>query len=168
MNNGVVQQVSGPEEVYNNPENVFVAGFIGSPPMNFISGQLVDDGAHFKTPCFVYDMPPEVRPHLGSVPKGQNLTLGVRPEDTAVATAPTACAIEGAVYIGEILGKETLVTAKCGDDQLKANVPTNLRLEIGCPVWLRPAPEGLRLFDGATGRLVFNALKFIPPANGRA
>ncbi len=157
MNNGVVQQVSGPEEVYNDPQNIFVAGFIGSPPMNFVSGRLVEDGARFQSPCFAYEIPAAVRPHLNSVPAGRDLVLGVRPEDMTVETAPAPCAIEGHVYIWEVLGKETLVTAKCGDDQLKASVPTSLRLNIGDVVWLRPAPEGLRIFDAATGRLIFNA-----------
>ncbi len=168
MKNGVVQQVSGPEEVYNCPENTFVAGFIGSPPMNFVSGRLVDDGAHFQSPRFVFELPPELRPHLAGVPKGKDLVLGVRPEDIVLETVATPYAIQGTVYIGEVLGKETLVTAKCGDDQLKANVPTSLRLDIGAPVWLRPAPEGLRLFDAATGRLVFNAQPYVPTADGRA
>jgi ABC-type sugar transport system ATPase subunit len=167
MKNGVVQQVSGPEEVYNNPENIFVAGFIGSPPMNFVPGRLIDDGAHFQASGFVYEVPPELKPHLAGVPRGQDLILGVRPEDITLATASTPCAIEGSVYIGEVLGKETLVTVKCGADQLKANAPTSLRLEIGEAVWLRPAPEGLRLFDASTGRLLFNALPHVPAANSR-
>jgi multiple sugar transport system ATP-binding protein len=165
MKNGVVQQVSGPEEVYNNPANTFVAGFIGSPPMNFAPGRLTDDGAQFKAPGFVYELPPEVMPHLAGVPRGKDLVLGVRPEDISLARTPTAHAIAGSVYIGEVLGKETLVTAKCGDVQLKANVPTSLHLEIGDAVWLLPAPEGLRLFDAATGRLLFNALPFAQAAD---
>ena len=165
MNNGVVQQVSGPERVYNNPENIFVASFIGSPPMNFISGRLADGGAHFRTPGFTYEFPPELKSPLAAVPRDQELVLGVRPEDIVLETAPTPCAIQGTVYIGEVLGKETLVTAKCGDNQLKANVPTSLRLNIGDGVWLRPASEGLRIFDAGTGKLLFNAsLHVSPPA----
>jgi multiple sugar transport system ATP-binding protein len=164
MSNGVVQQVSGPEEVYNNPANVFVAGFIGSPPMNFATGRLVDTGAHFKASCFDYELPPEVRPALTGLPRDRDLVLGVRPEDMTLATAPTPYAIEGTVYIGEVLGKETLVTTKCGDDQLKVTVPTSLHLEIGNAVWLRPQTEGLRLFEAATGKLLFNASLPTPKA----
>ncbi len=164
MNNGVVQQVSGPERVYNNPENVFVAGFIGSPPMNFISGRLADGGAHFQAPGITYEFPPELKSPLAGVPRDRDLVLGVRPEDIILETAPTRCAIQGTVYIGEVLGKETLVTAKCGDNQLKANVPTSLRLSIGEDVWLRPAAEGLRLFDAGTGKLLFNASLHVSPS----
>ena len=164
MNNGVVQQVSGPEEVYNNPENVFVAGFIGSPPMNFVSGRLVDDGARFQATSFAYELPPEVRPYLAGVPRAQDLVLGARPEDIILQASPVPCAIESTVYIGEVLGKEKLVTAKCGDDQLKATAPASLRLDIGDRVWLRPLAEGLRLFDAETGKLVFNASRHLPVA----
>jgi multiple sugar transport system ATP-binding protein len=166
MKNGVVQQVSGPEEVYNNPENTFVASFIGSPPMNFATGRLTEDEAHFKTPGFDYELSPEMRPHLAAIPKGKDLVLGVRPEDITVARTPAAYAIAGSVYIGEVLGKETLVTAKCGDAQLRAIVPTSLHLEIGDAVWLQPAPDGLRLFDAATGQVVFNAALPVPKAAG--
>ena len=88
----------------------------------------------------------------------------MRPEDIVLETAPTPWAIQGTVYIGEVLGKETLVTAKCGDNQLKANVPTSLRLSIGDGVWLRPAAEGLRIFDAGTGKLLFNASLHVSPA----
>ncbi len=168
MKNGVVQQVSGPEEVYNNPQNIFVAGFMGSPPMNFVSGRLIDDGAHFQSPHFAYELPAEVKPHLTGILKDQDLVLGVRPEDITLATAPMPCAIEGSVYIGEVLGKETLVTVKCGDDQLKVTVPTSLHLGIGDAVWLRPAAEGLRIFDAATGRLLFNASLSVQPTTSSA
>lgn len=164
MKNGVVQQVSGPEEVYNNPANTFVAGFIGSPPMNFASGRLVEGGARFQTPGFVYELPPEVRSHLAGVPKGEVLVLGMRPEDIVLETASAPHTIQGTVYVSEVLGKETLVTAKCGDNQLKANVATSLHLAIGDAVWLRPAVEGLRLFDAATGKLLFNASLSVPTA----
>jgi len=164
MKNGVVQQVSGPEEVYNNPANTFVAGFIGSPPMNFATGRLVEAGARFQTSGFVYELPPEVRPQLARLPQGDDLVLGVRPEDIDLVTAFAPHSIQGAVYVTEVLGKETLVTVKCGDNQLKANVATSLHLAIGDAVWLRPCPEGLRLFDAATGKLLFNASLAVPAA----
>jgi multiple sugar transport system ATP-binding protein len=168
MKNGVVQQVSGPEEVYNNPENLFVAGFMGSPPMNFVSGRLTDDGARFQSPGFLYELPPEVKLHLTGIPKDRDLVLGVRPEDITLATTLTTCAIEGTVYIGEVLGKETLVTVKCGDKQLKVTVPTSLHHRIGDTVWLCPIAEGLRIFEAASGRLLFNASLAVQPTNSAA
>jgi multiple sugar transport system ATP-binding protein len=155
MNNGLVQQVTGPEQVYNCPENVFVAGFMGSPPMNFADGH-IEAGLQFVSACFRYDLPPMFAGHISSDLAGRRIVLGVRPEDITVSRTPEPNTIEGIVYIWEVLGKETLVTAQCGDIQLKAVVPTIMRLGIGDHVWLRPLPEGVRLFDGDTSRILIN------------
>ena len=155
MNNGLVQQVSGPEEVYNCPENIFVAGFMGSPPMNFVEGRIEDD-RHFVSSCFAYELPAPVAGHTPPDPTGRGLVLGVRPEDIGVALTPAPNTIEGSVYIWEVLGKETLVTVECGGIQLKASVPTAMRLDIGHRVWLNPAPEGIRIFEAGTGQILLN------------
>jgi multiple sugar transport system ATP-binding protein len=156
MNGGLVQQASGPEDVYNCPENVFVAGFIGSPPMNFVDGRLESNGAYFVATCFTFDVPPPLRPALASLPKDWPLVLGIRPEDVVVQTSEAPFAVSGSVYMSEVLGKETLVTVKCGELQLKAGMPTSLRSGIGDQVWLQFPAESLRFFDGSTSKLLLN------------
>ena len=156
MKDGYVQQESRPEEVYFSPENVFVAGFIGSPPMNFIEGHLTAGGTCFIADCFTYELPPEVHAGLAGLPESKSVFLGIRPEDITVAITPVMNSFEGIVYIGEVLGKETLVTVKCGNEQVKAGVPISTRVEVGTQVWMRPAAEGLRIFDAKDSRILFN------------
>ena len=105
MKRGVVQQVDAPERLYRKPANVFVAGFIGSPAMNFIEGSLADGairlGAHTLT------LPPETRRSLGG--RSGPVIAGVRPEDLVVAAAAEPEALPAEVRITEQLGPEVLV-----------------------------------------------------------
>ncbi len=155
MNNGVVQQVSGPEQVYNCPDNIFVAGFMGSPPMNFMDGR-IDGDRQFVAGQITYEFPSLFTDQLPPALAGRHLVLGVRPEDITVSREPAPNAIEGTVYIWEVLGKETLVTVECGGVQLKAGTATAMRLDLSDHVWLKPAPEGIRIFDAETGRILVN------------
>ncbi len=170
MHNGHVLQVDYPEDVYNHPNEVFVAGFIGSPGMNFISCSLDEDRSRLQAPCFVYHLPAQVKEMLKDIPPGKEVIFGIRPEDIKVEFYHSPFAVEAEVYISETLGKETLLTLKCGDNLIKASVPANLRpapprdaglapprdagLDIGARVWMNFIPEGIRLFDAETQKLV--------------
>jgi multiple sugar transport system ATP-binding protein len=84
MLSGVLQQVGSPMELYNNPANLFVAGFIGSPGMNFMPATLTNGSVHL--PMADVTIPPEVRERLGRQPEGRRLIAGIRPEDFEDAT----------------------------------------------------------------------------------
>ncbi|HUO70201.1 MAG TPA: sn-glycerol-3-phosphate ABC transporter ATP-binding protein UgpC [Solirubrobacteraceae bacterium] len=79
MLSGVLQQVGSPMELYNHPTNLFVAGFIGSPGMNFLPATL--ENGSVRLPMVDVPLPPEVRQRLGRQPDGRNLIAGIRPED---------------------------------------------------------------------------------------
>jgi multiple sugar transport system ATP-binding protein len=79
MLHGVLQQVASPMELYNNPKNLFVAGFIGSPGMNFLPATI--DGDTVKLPMVDVKLPQDVRERIGRVDGGRNVIAGVRPED---------------------------------------------------------------------------------------
>ena len=79
MLSGVLQQVGSPMELYNNPANLFVAGFIGSPGMNFLPATL--SNGTVKLPMVDVPLPKEVRERIGRQPDGRNLIAGIRPED---------------------------------------------------------------------------------------
>jgi multiple sugar transport system ATP-binding protein len=156
MHNGRVLQVDYPEDVYNHPNEMFVAGFIGSPGMNFIYCQLSEDRSRLQAPCFVYHLPLQVADMLRDIPPGREVVFGIRPEDIKVEFYASPFAVEAGVYISETLGKETLLTLKCGDNLIKASVPASLHLDIGAGVWMTFVPGGIRIFDAESEKLVVN------------
>ncbi len=139
LNNARIQQVGSPSEIYARPANEFVAGFIGSPPMNLIRGR-VADGAF--------------RHEQGSVPVGDQragaFTLGVRPEDVTVAD-PGSAAIRGTVYSSELLGDCTLLNVRVGAGLVAAKVGPQEGREMDEPVGLNFAPGKIHLFNSKTG-----------------
>jgi inositol-phosphate transport system ATP-binding protein len=101
MNEGKIQQVGTPDEMYHHPQTRFVAGFIGNPPISFTDGQ-VEDG-HFVAPGLRFELPDRIK--ASSVKAGQNITLGVRPEYLQPGFATP---IEGEISFVESQGRETL------------------------------------------------------------
>jgi multiple sugar transport system ATP-binding protein len=144
MHNGVVQQVDTPDGIYNRPVNRFVAGFLGSPQMNFIDGEIADEGAAFAHGA--------LRVKLDARAAGQGgrkVVLGVRPEDVEVREAGPAD-LSGQVVLVSPLGSEQHVNVKLGDVELIVRAPKEARLAIGDRVGLTVDPRRLHLFDAAS------------------
>ena len=139
MSGGVIQQLDTPERIYDDPANLFVAGFIGSPSMNLLRGGL-EDGAFVGDGVRVAGVGEGTRP---------GVVLGVRPEDLEVGAGPGA--LRGPVYSSELTGEAVLVTVSLGGQMLCARGPRKLRLEIGEAVDVRVDPARTYLFDAATG-----------------
>jgi len=141
MNQGEIQQVGSPLEIYDQPQNVFVAGFIGSPPMNLIEGS-IQDGQ------FVCEM------NKGfplSGPEGP-IALGFRAEDAEIVSEGGQ--LKGLVYAMELLGDATLITLRIGGGLMCVKMPKDFRAKMGqeLAVFLKPAAchlfktdSGLRL-----------------------
>lgn len=149
MKSGRIQQVGDPEQVYLHPNNTFVAGFIGSPPMNFIP--CTYDRTHDVLEAPSLECPVPVR--YGDVLRNHgpdNLILGIRPEDLEVIVGPEPGQTVAEVYVTEPMGKETLVTLQLGGTMVKAIAPPQIDLEIGDSVGVVFAEEGVRLFDEGT------------------
>ncbi len=140
MNKGKIQQLGTPDEVYNDPNHIFVAGFIGSPPMNLIKGKMIK--GNFEGDGIV----------AKGVGKGDNgnIVLGIRPEDVSIATGKTAN-LNSTVYGIEPTGDMTLVMAKAGEQIIVAKGARSYRAEIGVPVNFEFAKDHIYLFDGASG-----------------
>ena len=142
MQGGHVEQVGAPEELYDAPANLFVAGFIGSPPMNFLHGTVIDGGLTLDTGIRL----------AGIVPPTGNrakVVLGVRPEHVRVDAAdPVAAATVQEV---EPTGADTLVLCGLGSQTITASVRDRVRLALGAPVSLGFAAERLHWFDAETG-----------------
>jgi multiple sugar transport system ATP-binding protein len=143
LEKGVLQQLATPAEIYNNPANLFVAQFIGSPPMNIVKGSL--DGSHFAT----HDEKVAV-PVKGKIAKA---VLGVRPEDCAITT-PAKGALKAEVYTTELIGDHTLVTAKIGSDMLTVKASKDYTASSGDKIGISFDKSRLYVFDADGGARV--------------
>ncbi|ACY47269.1 ABC transporter ATP-binding protein [Rhodothermus marinus] len=151
LNQGRVQQIGTPLEVYHRPANRFVAGFIGSPPMNFIEGRLehldglrfVGEGGRVQIPLVEAEWP-NARP-------GQRVTLGVRPEHVTLAASEEAT-MQGQVETVEVLGAVAHLYVRVGQTTVVAQVDAAMRPEPDQTVALRIDPARIHLFDAETGR----------------
>jgi multiple sugar transport system ATP-binding protein len=140
LEKGVLQQLATPAEIYNNPANLFVAQFIGSPPMNIISGELaagsfMADGAKVKVPV------------KGRAAKA---VLGVRPEDCTVAGRGKGD-LRGEIFTNELIGDHTLVTVKTSGGMITVKAPKDYGGKSGENIGVSLAPKGLYVFAADTG-----------------
>ena len=134
MNNAKISQVSSPSEIYNNPSNLFVAGFVGSPPMNFIHGEI-------KNNKFINNY---IGEESIQIKDRGSVILGVRPEDMNVAQEGN---IKGEVYSFELTGDSTYVTVKLGDDLIIAKTESDYKTSIGSPIALSLNKNKIYFFD---------------------
>jgi len=140
LEGGKLQQLAAPKEIYNDPANLFVARFIGSPPMNLLHGRL--DAGTF----LLGDR------RIGTASHGTSAdaVLGVRPEDCRV-TEPATGTLMAEVYATELIGDHTLVTAKLSADMLTLKAGKDFDAPVGTSLGIAIAPERTYLFDGPTG-----------------
>jgi multiple sugar transport system ATP-binding protein len=145
MHDGIVEQIGTPLELYDRPDNQFVAGFIGSPAMNFLHGKVKQNGA------LGFEGPNGVKLPLGAVPSnsdGRPAVYGVRPEHFTIADDGA----EAEIVVVEPTGSETQVFAKLGGEEVVAVFRERHKFEPGDKIRLRPDPALVHLFDEATGK----------------
>jgi multiple sugar transport system ATP-binding protein len=140
MNGGVVQQIAAPRDIYDDPANLFVAGFIGSPPMNFLEGEL--QAGEFANA--------EGRFGTGTHATNGSVAAGFRPEDCWI-TPPGEGRIAGTVYSTELMGDHTLVTCSCGPVKVTVKADKTTQHRINEPVGIGFAEGGVFVFDKANG-----------------
>ncbi|MEE8317485.1 MAG: sn-glycerol-3-phosphate ABC transporter ATP-binding protein UgpC [Candidatus Omnitrophota bacterium] len=136
MKDGLIQQVADPITLYNNPVNKFVAGFIGSPPMNFVNGKIIKQGDKFFFNegrfrlKIVEDMYEKISPY-----EGRDLVFGIRPEDIYdklfVSSASPDNTIKAVVEIVEPMGAEVFLYIKAGNSSFIARVGGRDKPEVG-------------------------------------
>jgi multiple sugar transport system ATP-binding protein len=144
MHDGLVEQIGAPLELYDRPANIFVAGFIGSPAMNFLSGKIRTNG----TATFVGNGGLEIP--LGSAPAasdGRPIILGVRPEHFTVA--PDGVPVE--VVVVEPTGSETLLAVRVGGHEMTCLFRDRVLPSPGETIRIRPDPGLVHVFDEQTG-----------------
>jgi multiple sugar transport system ATP-binding protein len=142
MHDGLVEQIGAPLDLYDNPDNMFVAGFIGSPAMNFLSG---------KVGAAAFEGPGGAQLPLGAAPNGSSgrqAVYGVRPEHFALADDGA----EAVIQIVEPTGSEIQVSAKLGGEDIIAVFRERHQFKPGDRIRLRPDPRLVHLFDETTGK----------------
>jgi multiple sugar transport system ATP-binding protein len=148
MHDGIVEQVGTPLELYDHPSNLFVAGFIGSPAMNFIEGTLRRDGG---APVLEAKGGRLALPASTPGADGQKVTLGIRPEHLSIsATGPAS--LDAVVEVVEPTGADTHVVAIAFGQQVQAVFTERHAFAPGARVALCPRAEAIHLFDTASGR----------------
>ncbi|MFN3686535.1 ABC transporter ATP-binding protein [Salinarimonas sp.] len=141
MREGVLQQYAPPREVYDRPANLFVAGFIGTPSMNVLFGELVGEGPRMQIRAPALALPVSVR---GDAPRGRRVALGVRPEDVLLGAGP----LEARVRLVEPTGYETIIVLDVPGGSLVTRAGPDVALRIGESVPYDLRAERLHLFDG--------------------
>ncbi len=151
LNEGLLQQYGHASEIYFHPQNVFVAGFIGSPPTNFFDCSLTRGTPYtFDAGAFKYIVPDFLVEKANTWPSA--LVLGVRPQDVIVHEKPKGKEfIEATLEIDEPLGDRQVFDLKVGDYLVKALVSPDLKAEIGDKFWIEFQQDKIYVFDRKTG-----------------
>lgn len=153
MNAGTLQQYGTPDEIYYKPVNRFVAGFIGSPPMNFLDVSLAErEGKlYLDASAFSLELPEEVARIVRERAKNTELILGFRPESCVVDLEPAPNSIPGELYVVEPLGSEVILDVKVGDSLIKVKTVSLEEVpRVGQKIWIKVPPDKMYLFDRKT------------------
>jgi multiple sugar transport system ATP-binding protein len=150
MNDGIIQQLDTPEKIYEKPANKFVAGFMGSPPMNFLNCDLVCEKKDIYAVCGDYSMklPEKVLSNKVKQKVGDKVILGIRPEDTEIHKDMSIFHdYEAKVSIVEVLGLEQLITIQIEGQEYTARVDCSQSFSIGEKVGVVTKSDKIHIFD---------------------
>lgn len=161
MKDGVIQQADTPQNLYEKPDNTFVAGFIGSPQMNFIDAEITeyDNGFAVKFADYILPLPEGkggktvLGPYIG-----KGVTLGIRPEDlhsepVFIHASKESC-INMTVDVAELMGSEIYLHGQAGQQALTARIPSRVPVVSGQTVQLAIDLNKLHLFDKDSGKAI--------------
>ena len=153
MQGGHIQQQGTPQDLFRHPVNRFVAGFLGSPPMNFLDATLVDEsGLLARGPGFALRLPDDLA--LRARDAGtRDVILGVRPSDLEHAPeAPDDASLDLRVVVSEYVGAQSVLICECGDRKVTVEIKSETPIALGETLRFAARPEGLHLFDKETER----------------
>ena len=175
LNRGVIEQIGSPLELYNRPGNLFVAGFLGSPRMNFFPARISEtSGADMRVVLEGASLPLSLRSNGGMTPaEGDHVVLGIRPESFR-ESAGEGISVKGTVKVVESLGRETLlyvdaaplVTSDSESQQgyVAVHLPRQTPVAYGTPVTFTVDPREIFVFDKRGPTITFAA--HLPKASG--
>jgi multiple sugar transport system ATP-binding protein len=148
MRDGVIEQVDRPTTVYNFPASQFIGGFIGTPPMNFLEGQVQDANGRCMVRMGDFLLAPSARAApLVEGFAGKRIVLGIRAENTEALSQPAEGALKARVLVVEPLGSQNLLTVAFGSQRMKVSTHPSFEAQIDGDVWLRFPAEGIRWID---------------------
>jgi multiple sugar transport system ATP-binding protein len=158
MNKGKLQQIGSPDEVYTYPANLFVANFIGTPSMNFISCVLdqsshefvIDTGAE----KYRLSIPAVFRKGTAELADGSEMIIGVRPEDVLMSLEHETNQIQLNLRLIEALGNETLFDLENGPVHIRSRKEPSVRFELGANIWTSFNTKRMTLFTADTGMAI--------------
>jgi multiple sugar transport system ATP-binding protein len=156
LKDGLIQQIGTPMGLYNHPINRFVAGFIGSPPMNILQSTLRDQGGKVMVDAgdFQIQMRPDITEKVRSY-IGREVLFGTRPEDLVYVEAPKAGETFSAkVLVVEPLGAEIMVYVTTSDNQIIVRVAPRYEFKVGDTLNLRPDLDKIHFFDMETEKTI--------------
>jgi ABC-type sugar transport system ATPase subunit len=156
MAHGRLDQIGTPTDIYNRPETLFVAGFVGSPPMNFFDGELIETNArlHVRLGPVVVPVPSGHANPARALRNGK-VTLAVRPQHVQVLAAAAVATLPATVFALEHLGKESIVIFETAQvSKVRAIVAPDFQTQVGDILHVRFDPERALLFDRDTGRAI--------------
>ncbi len=151
MKDGRIQQVAAPTDLYDNPANIFVAGFIGTPPMNFFEGQLESKGGtiHFREPAFTLPLPSEWKRSLEDY-VGKRVVFGIRPENIGSPAAEAdseAIKIRAKVEVIEPMGAETILYLNTDHHTFLARVDSHRKCKVNDQIEVAMLLSKAHVFD---------------------
>ena len=157
MNAGALQQVDDPDSMYMRPKNLFVAGFVGSPPMNFIPCKFEESGSSviLRSTTFGITLPEEMSARVKKNATSKEVILGARPENIRVMENKSGenC-VPTEVYVAEPLGSEVILSLKVDDSVILVKCPPHFKYDIGHKVWIEFDLNYCRIFDKATEKTI--------------
>ena len=143
MNEGILQQIDTPKNIYNNPANLFVAGFIGSPSMNFIKGD-IENGQFVANGCLIKNIEKDPM---------KDVILGIRPEDMEIVNNEPSH-IQAMIYSIELTGEQTIVTSKLDSNFITIREDKDYENDLDIPVKIKVDITKSFLFDSLSGKRI--------------
>ncbi len=149
IDQGALQQYANPDELYSRPKNLFVASFIGNPPMNFIDGKLEHKGENYlcHTTGGTIEIPENHIDAAGLT--SSDVVLGIRPHTFDLVESADNAMVLKTDYV-EHLGKENLYRSYAGDTSVRVITPVSVNHPVSQPLYVRPQLESLSVFDKGT------------------
>ena len=160
MNYGEIQQIGTPDEIFNEPANIFVAGFVGDPAMNFIKGRLQREkkGVFFTNKGFQLFLTDGQAKKLSgkTFDFSKEMVLGIRPEDIVISKEKNAGThAHGEVYVTSPMGKDKFIDIEMGEHHIKVITPVDYEIEMGEIAWIQMNNNRMHGFDIESSEALF-------------
>ncbi len=156
MRDGIIEQVDRPTTIYDYPANQFIGGFIGTPPMNFMEGQVQRQNGRTVVQMGDFTLAPQplMQPLLSSY-DGKPIVVGIRAENMETLATPAEDALKATVLVVEPLGSQNLLTVAFGGHRIKVSTHPTFETKADANVWLRFPADHIRWIDPDTKRALY-------------